>query len=475
MQARLGQRRGVPITRIKSLRQLLPPVLCALLLTACGSPTTESEPTTLPDAPVTNPETVATTTSTLEESSSPETIARSVVPLVLWEQVGQSEALEHGWMSAVIEGGPGYVAVGVVIDADDRADPGVWVSVDGTTWERVVSDGLVVDANPAETDDEFIADVASGPLGLVAVGSEGIYRGEGGSRNGDYDAAVWVSADGRDWSRVPHAEDVFGGDGIQIIRRVIATETGWVASGESDLSAAIWFSTDGQAWSRIPDEMIDPAGETVAITDLATRGDLIVAIGHTPRFASTGKLGSRTHYLAAPSLEPFTPAAWLSTDGVSWERVPGLETLGETGAVMEAVTVTGEGTFLAVGHTQEGFAVWRSEDGWLWTGVENTVYTNWFPNEPWYPSITEWNGILYVVGDCVHEACAIGSVDGGITWDDTGGTTNYLDGAESVSSMYWHSNTNDVISTDSALMVVGMIGAGAADDGRFDAVVFLGR
>jgi hypothetical protein len=151
----------------------------------------------------------------------------------------------------------------------------------------------------------------------------------------------------------------------------------------------------------------------------------------------------------------------------------------ETGAVMDTVTVTADGTFVAVGHTEDDFAVWRSDDGWAWTEIETTFHHNWFPDEPWTPSITEWDGILIVVGDCVNSPCVLGSADGGVTWDDVGRTTSYLFLDEDVSSMYWHNlwftNTNDVISTDSALMAVGMIGAGTADDGRFDAAVFLGH
>ena len=54
---------------------------------------------------------------------------------------------------------------------------------------------------------------------------------------------VWTSVDGITWSRVPHDEAVFGGEGDQEISSVTAGGPGLVAVGESNGDAAIWVAT----------------------------------------------------------------------------------------------------------------------------------------------------------------------------------------------------------------------------------------
>ena len=76
--------------------------------------------------------------------------------------------------------------------------------------------------------------VTAGGPGLVAVGTDGFH------------AAVWTSPDGITWSRVPHDEAVFGGEGVPSIESVTAGGPGLVAVG-SDTSithkgAAVWVA-----------------------------------------------------------------------------------------------------------------------------------------------------------------------------------------------------------------------------------------
>ena len=73
-----------------------------------------------------------------------------------------------------------------------------------------------------------MSSVTVGGPGLVAVGQEGVnsqgYTGAGS-------AMVWTSVDGMSWSRVPHDEAVFGGEGAQFMHSVSAGGPGLVAVG----------------------------------------------------------------------------------------------------------------------------------------------------------------------------------------------------------------------------------------------------
>jgi hypothetical protein len=97
--------------------------------------------------------------------------------------------------------------------------------------------------------------VTAGGPGLVAVGSE----------DGDpigSDAAVWVSADGVTWTRVPHDETVFGGSGIHgpkehrmvsvTVRDLGLVAVGWTGFDELGWDEAVWTSPDGIAWTVLP-------------------------------------------------------------------------------------------------------------------------------------------------------------------------------------------------------------------------------
>ena len=122
---------------------------------------------------------------------------------------------------------------------------------------------------------KIIAVAAGGP-GLVAAGRD--------YPDGDADAAVWTSADGRVWSRVPHDEAVFGGGEAQEIIAVAAGGPGLVAVGfdvsGGDLGAAVWTSADGRVWSRVPQDETVLGGGYAQIVAVAARGPGLVAVGY---------------------------------------------------------------------------------------------------------------------------------------------------------------------------------------------------
>jgi hypothetical protein len=169
---------------------------------------------------------------------------------------------------------------------------------------------------------------------------------------------VWTSPDGVSWSRVPHDEAVFGGEGIQRMNSVAAGGPGLVAVG-SYLDAAVWTSPDGVSWSRVPHDEAVFGGEGIAeMTGVTAGGPGMVAVG---LFAPLG-------YEKA--------AVWTSPDGVGWSRVPHDEAVfgGEVLQRMNSVTAGGPG-LVAVGWGGQGVgfpvhaAVWTSPDGASWSRV----------------------------------------------------------------------------------------------------------
>ncbi len=175
-------------------------------------------------------------------------------------------------MNDVVLGGPGEVAVGSdgLVGGEDAA---VWTSPDRMTWSRV-PDQTVLGGEGAQA----MTSVSAGAPGLVAVGYDAV--------QGDDDAAVWTSSDGTTWSRVLHDEAIFGGRGDQIMNDVTRAEPGLVAVGsdgpQGKEHAAVWTSADGTTWSRVPDDEAIFGGSGPLFMDgVDADGPWIVAVGYT--------------------------------------------------------------------------------------------------------------------------------------------------------------------------------------------------
>ena len=188
--------------------------------------------------------------------------------------------------------------------------------------------------------DQLMDSVTSGGPGLVAVGFD--------ETGADLDGAVWTSPDGFTWSRVPDDEAVFGGEGFQSMRSVIAGGPGLVAIGvdESggDPDGAVWTSPDGITWSRAPhDETVLGGGDSQVMSSVTSGGPGLVAIGFDDRGGDQDG------------------AVWTSPDGITWSRVFG----GEGPQGMSSVTAGGPG-LVAVGWQYRGgdldAAVWVVAD-----------------------------------------------------------------------------------------------------------------
>ena len=361
--------------------RLIITLVLALLLTACGDDdglTTTS----------TGGELTTTTAGQASTTTEGPTTTGGQAGESGWTRVAHDDAVfgvsDPSWMSAAIygvtAGGPGLVAVGLDFPhLDFAAMGGVWTSPDGSAWSKSPWDPQAAMGT--------VEAVASGPLGLVAVGSE--YNGS------DNDAVVWSSPDGVAWSRVPDAGGVFGGPGWQGMHAVIAAGPGWVAvdhddSGE-DWNAAVWTSPDGSTWARVPhDETLFGGLNDQEMFGVASAGPGLVAVG----------------------VDDEAAGAWVSADGLAWQKVPSdrfsssPEFAGHD-KVMRAVTAGGPG-FVAVGSiglyseaTDEhdwDAAVWVSSDGITWVLVSEDAATFGGPGTQEMAAVTAGGSGFVAVG-----------------------------------------------------------------------------
>ena len=153
------------------------------------------------------------------------------------------------------------------------------------------------------------------------------------------------------WSRIPHDEAVFGGEGGQEMLSVVSGGPGLVAVGQGDDGAAVWTSVDGVSWSRVPhDDSVFGGGEMRSVT---AGGPGLVAVGQEGTgFSDDFGWGHQD------------AAVWTSVDGISWSRAPYDQAVfgGPSNQSMVNVTVGGPG-LVAVGWDDSNAAVWTSVDG----------------------------------------------------------------------------------------------------------------
>jgi len=229
---------------------------------------------------------------------------------------------------------------------EDDGDAAVWVSRNGSEWQRV-SDRAFGGAG------DQVARGISGSRGrLVVVGTE--------STDGvTTDAAVWISDDGEDWKRTDEGSPELEAFGSQLMNRVLVTSNGsFLAVGHEeevydDLDGAAWVSRNGRRWARIDDDSFGGDG-LQELRGVETNDRRIVAVG---RAEVEGQLGA---------------AAWRSRDGRDWKISDDddLGTLDGHAAQLMSAIVWGRKTFVAVGRdtARGGYdaAVWGSPNGRVW-------------------------------------------------------------------------------------------------------------
>lgn len=249
-----------------------------------------------------------------------------------------------GWigrMEAVTVTDSGFVAVGrpVCVPQNDptKCHASVWTAASGEGWTRAPDQpGLEVGRGSPSGPQPGLFDVATGPAGLVAIG----YAFDddlGGPR-------IWQSQDGRTWQRNAFA---FGPSGEQARISAIAASSqgyvivGWViADTGREARAAAWISPDGVTWRRADDTERMDVGPCVDTGEEPMCGGMRSVVPSESGFVAVGYVRS----IADPA-EPSQPAAWTSSDGLTWTRSDaGLDFKG----TLSGVTAGGRG-LIAVG------------------------------------------------------------------------------------------------------------------------------
>lgn len=155
-----------------------------------------------------------------------------------------------------------------------------------------------------------VASITAGGPGFVAVGS-------GGRRSR---ARVWTSADGVAWTSQPDA--LFLSFSLDL---VVRSGDDLFAFGRGHEGVQVWRSTNGRSWTTLESRDL----EWAHINDVAVVDGTMIAVGSIddPESAETGS------------------AAWRSTDGVAWQRVPAPAGLEEVWQV-----VARDSTLVAIGR-----------------------------------------------------------------------------------------------------------------------------
>ena len=270
-----------------------------------------------------------------------------------WTRVPGARAFSAktpGWNAVVLAAAriqSGYVAVGMDQQGDaSSANASAWYSADGDHWSRATV------ADPAgRTMDQVLATTS----GLVALGEAG-YSFHAGMGLG---TAIWTSADGRSWSRVPAAAAPPLGTRLSSV--AAAPGGGYLAAAEQEytgatteqvkpLAAGVWRSTDAIHWAPVE-------GSPLGVASIALRGSTVVAVG-----------SGRPADLSQPAL------AWHEAGGAKWSGGPlpapsGLPSGVGLGATLVVDGISG---MLAIGERTDGadatsLVVWSSADGTTWT------------------------------------------------------------------------------------------------------------
>ncbi len=174
-------------------------------------------------------------------------------------------------MQVVVAATPGVVAAGFDTSPEGDLDAAVWTSKDGSGWTRLTQAAL---AGPG---DQQI-------LGATTMDDRLIAAGSSASKDGDLDAAVWVRTAG-DWTMVTGGS--LGGPGDQQIEAIATNDVGlvavgWTASG-GNADAAVWTSANGSTWERVPvSDVFGGAGDQ-RMSSVTSVGGTYVAGGSSTR------------------------------------------------------------------------------------------------------------------------------------------------------------------------------------------------
>jgi hypothetical protein len=209
---------------------------------------------------------------------------------VAWKEhsvpvLGDDGAAER--ITTVAEGREGFVAGGSVGPELFERHARFWRSADGITWSPVADD-------PVAFANAEVRSVTAFGDGFVAVGIVGTVQEHTG-------AVGWVSPDGVAWTRIDDPAFAAG----EAVSVVPAPFGGLVAVGSQidRRMAAAWTSPDGRTWTEAPNETSrQHPGGFAWLTDVVAIGGVVIAVGDIQ------------------GLQRGTAMAWVSPDGLTWER-----------------------------------------------------------------------------------------------------------------------------------------------------------
>lgn len=168
-----------------------------------------------------------------------------------WQRISNNELVfdgpGHQFMNRVVSNGDnGWIAIGATEDTSpgSEIDGAVWTSLTGKSgWVR-------------RQDIRGLAGPKTQDLRTVAQNGDTLIAGGTDAAEGDYDGALWRSSGGITWDPIEAGENVLGGPGDQWVITVEPHRDGFVAVGYDkegeDGDAAVWLSPDGKRWTRVP-------------------------------------------------------------------------------------------------------------------------------------------------------------------------------------------------------------------------------
>lgn len=330
--------------------------------------------------------TPVTTATSVPETTPPTSVTSEPPPAVfdfVWARLPHDDAVfgDGSYAMSVFDlayGHDTWLAVGrydAVLGPDiafvDRG--AVLISPDGIIWERVTGHpDLDFGEFPWWDGGPIMRAAAATDRGFVVVGVRSLAGPEQGEPERSREAAVWTSADGRNWSAIPYDPAIFGGgqDDPASMVDVVAVGDQVIAVGQLADAAAVWLSPDGgRSWSLAthaetafgrrdtPDEQHDGDGDGVQAMYSVARG--------SAGFVSVGVDGNRA-------------AAWMSEDGLTWSRVSpdqaafvgeGALAMSDVVAVASGYVAVGTESIVTDGDPDSRAAAWFSPDGMDWIRI----------------------------------------------------------------------------------------------------------
>jgi hypothetical protein len=283
---------------------------------------------------------------------------QSPTPAPAWQAAAIPPMFADGSSTpaAVTVGGDAFVAVGGRAFRDNEAPSGgtasAWRSPDGLAWEPATSgaDLAVGDVIPTSGPEAGLVDVAWGPPGFVAVGialEDGVVGG------------AWHSGDGLTWTRSGFPDSTLARptavtwDGSNFI--VVG-----VVEDQGSPRAAVWLSADGRSWRRVPDgDAFDIGGyiDTGEYRSWGGPADVTSSVD-----GSIYAVGGTCAWTAGQDTYPCSPFVVRSVDGEAWSTVPVPDASGFA-VVLASVAATRTHVVAVSGGQGEGVVV-GDEAGW---------------------------------------------------------------------------------------------------------------